>query len=65
MNVCLRISLYLDVFWASSCLQSIASSRGGSEWTFPRQMACLGGGSIDSGQLDIFGSADSLHPANP
>ena len=42
MNVSLRILLYVDVIWASPCLQSIASSRGGSEWTFPRPVACLG-----------------------
>ena len=42
-NVSLRFLLYSDVFWASSCLQSIASSRSGGEWTFPRPVACLGG----------------------
>ena len=42
-NVSLRILLHLDVFWASSCLQSIASTRGGSELTLPPQVACFGG----------------------
>ena len=41
-NVSLRILLYLDVFWASSRLQSIASRPSGSEWIFPRAVACLG-----------------------
>ena len=42
-NVSLHILLYLDAFWASSCLQSIAFSGGGREWTFPRPVACLKG----------------------
>ena len=65
MNVSLRISLYLDVFWASSCLQSIASGRRGSEWTFPRQVACLGGVQLIADDNWNFWKCRFITPGKP